>query len=61
MLAPGELSAIVDRIAEREVDPYTAASELVARTLAHDRYLEVTKSQEGPKGLRTGKTRQSGD
>jgi LAO/AO transport system kinase len=46
VLAPGELSAVVDRIAERAVDPYTAASELVARTLAPDRYFEVTKTRE---------------
>jgi LAO/AO transport system kinase len=33
VLAPGELNAIVDRIAARDVDPYTAARELVARSL----------------------------
>jgi LAO/AO transport system kinase len=33
VLAPGELEAMVDRIAGRELDPYTAAGELVARTL----------------------------
>ena len=31
VLAPGELAAIVDRIAAREVDPYTAANELLGR------------------------------
>jgi LAO/AO transport system kinase len=31
VLASGELTSIVDRIAAREVDPYTAASELLAR------------------------------
>jgi len=31
VLAPNELTAIVDRIAERKLDPYTAASELLAR------------------------------
>jgi LAO/AO transport system kinase len=51
VLGAGELETIVDRIAERAVDPYTAASELVARTLTHDRYLEVRKSHEGQKGL----------
>jgi len=33
VLAPDELGAIVDRIASREVDPYTAANELLARAL----------------------------
>ena len=31
VLAPGELDAIVERIAARELDPYTAADELMAR------------------------------
>jgi LAO/AO transport system kinase len=34
VLAPGELGAIVDRIAERQLDPYTAASQLLERALA---------------------------
>jgi LAO/AO transport system kinase len=34
VLAPGELAAIVDRVASREVDPYTAADELLRRALA---------------------------
>ena len=33
VLAPGELSAIVDRIAARELDPYTAAAQLVERVV----------------------------
>jgi putative protein kinase ArgK-like GTPase of G3E family len=33
LLAPGELDAMVDRIARRELDPYTAARDLVARAL----------------------------
>jgi GTPase len=33
VLEPGELPAIVDRIAARELDPYTAASNLLARAL----------------------------
>ena len=33
VLTPGELGAIVDRIASREVDPYTAANDLLARAL----------------------------
>ena len=33
VLAPGELGAIVDRIAARELDPYTAANDLLARAL----------------------------
>jgi LAO/AO transport system kinase len=31
VLAPGELRTIADRVASREIDPYTAADELVAR------------------------------
>jgi putative protein kinase ArgK-like GTPase of G3E family len=34
VLGPGELSSIVDRIAERELDPYTAAEELLERAAA---------------------------
>jgi LAO/AO transport system kinase len=34
VLASGELGALVDRIAAREVDPYTAASDLLRRALA---------------------------
>jgi len=33
ILAPGELTTIVDRIAERSVDPYTAANELLRRAV----------------------------
>jgi LAO/AO transport system kinase len=33
VMAPGELTAIVERIAAREVDPYTAARELFTRGL----------------------------
>src|SRR5436309_2937274 len=33
VLAPGEMNGIVERIAAREVDPYTAADQLVQRTL----------------------------
>jgi LAO/AO transport system kinase len=33
VLGAGELTAIVDRIAAREVDPYTAANELLARAM----------------------------
>jgi LAO/AO transport system kinase len=36
VLAPGELNAVVDRVAERSLDPYTAASELVARGCARE-------------------------
>ncbi len=34
VLAPGEFGAIVDRIASREMDPYTAANDLLNRALA---------------------------
>jgi LAO/AO transport system kinase len=33
VLTPGELGAIVDRIAAREVDPYTAANDLLTRAI----------------------------
>jgi LAO/AO transport system kinase len=39
VLKPGELTAIVDRLAAREVDPYTAANNLLARALASSRSL----------------------
>ena len=39
VLKPGELTTIVDRVAAREVDPYTAASDLLARALAPSRSL----------------------
>jgi hypothetical protein len=34
VLAPGELGSIVDRIATRDIDPYSAANELLRRALA---------------------------
>src|SRR5262249_1323770 len=34
VLAPGELAATVDRIAARELDPYTAADNLLRRAVA---------------------------
>jgi hypothetical protein len=34
ILKPGELAGMVDRIAARELDPYTAADELVGRLVA---------------------------
>jgi LAO/AO transport system kinase len=37
VLAPGELEAILDRIASREIDPYTAADDLLARALGGSR------------------------
>ena len=37
VLGPGELAALVDRIAARELDPYTAAAGLLSRTGAADR------------------------
>ena len=37
VLAPGELASVVDRIAARELDPYTAANDLLGRALAHPR------------------------
>jgi LAO/AO transport system kinase len=33
MLGPGEFEALVERIAKREVDPYTAASDILSRAL----------------------------
>jgi len=35
VLAENELSGLVDRIAAREVDPYTAANDLLARAIKH--------------------------
>jgi LAO/AO transport system kinase len=35
VLAPGELVSMVDRVAARELDPYTAANDLLRRALAH--------------------------
>jgi LAO/AO transport system kinase len=35
VLANGELASVVDRIAERALDPYTAANDLLARALRH--------------------------
>ena len=37
VLESGELTSIVDRIAARQVDPYTAANELLARALTSSR------------------------
>jgi LAO/AO transport system kinase len=37
VLASGELTSIVDRIAAREVDPYTAANDLLSRAAVHSR------------------------
>jgi LAO/AO transport system kinase len=35
VLAPGELGAIVDRIAARDVDPYSAANDLLQRAIGN--------------------------
>jgi len=37
VLASGELTSIVDRIAAREIDPYTAANQLLSRALGPSR------------------------
>jgi LAO/AO transport system kinase len=34
VLAPGELTAMMDRVAARELDPYTAADQLLRRAFA---------------------------
>jgi LAO/AO transport system kinase len=34
VLAPGEFAALVERIARREIDPYSAAADLLARAIA---------------------------
>jgi len=34
VLAPGEFDAIVERIAARDLDPYSAAQDLLTRALA---------------------------
>ena len=33
LIAPSEFAALVDRIAKREVDPYTAASDILSKAL----------------------------
>jgi GTPase len=43
VLSPGELETLVDRIAAREVDPYTAAASLMARALNSPTH-QMTKS-----------------
>jgi LAO/AO transport system kinase len=35
VLAPGELDAVFERIATRETDPYSAAADILQRTLIH--------------------------
>ena len=37
VMKPGELEAVVDRVAARELDPYTAARDLLERALADPR------------------------
>jgi putative protein kinase ArgK-like GTPase of G3E family len=37
VLAAGELASLLDRIAARELDPYTAAADLMTRALAGNR------------------------
>jgi len=44
VLSPGELGALVDQIAAREVDPYTAANDLLRRTLGQLPDRQITKS-----------------
>jgi LAO/AO transport system kinase len=43
VLARGELAAIVDRIAARDVDPYTAATDLLGRALAPGESVESVR------------------
>jgi hypothetical protein len=43
VLAPGELVALVDRIVSREVDPYTAANEILSRAISGQVNHEATK------------------
>jgi LAO/AO transport system kinase len=42
VLKPGELAQVVDRVAAREVDPYTAAADLLGRALQLPNY-QLTK------------------
>ena len=46
VLAPGELVALVDRIVSREVDPYTAANELLSRAISGQVNHEATRVHE---------------
>jgi LAO/AO transport system kinase len=45
VLTPGELTGMVDRIAAREVDPYTAAADLLGRALQSPHH-HITKSRD---------------
>ena len=49
VLAAGELGAIVDRIAAREVDPYTAANDLLSARLDDDAQTANHTNQNGTK------------
>lgn len=45
VLAPGEFDAVVDRIASRQLDPYSAAHDLLARALAGNSEDTTTRSR----------------
>jgi hypothetical protein len=50
VLGEGEMAAIVDRIVERAIDPYTAAGELLARATRHADPSTVTGRTGGASG-----------
>jgi hypothetical protein len=44
VLTPSELAGVLDRIGSREMDPYTAANEILARALNRSFQLRTTSS-----------------
>ncbi len=48
VLRPGEFEAYLERIARRELDPYSAASEIMTRALAHQAAGGRGHGREGP-------------
>jgi LAO/AO transport system kinase len=50
VLAPGELAATVDRIAARDLDPYTAAASLLRRAVGDHQDHQEHKEHEGHEG-----------
>jgi LAO/AO transport system kinase len=50
VLAPGELASVVDRLAARELDPYSAADQLIRRALAGRESLRSSAAPANPSG-----------
>jgi LAO/AO transport system kinase len=47
VLAPGELEATAERIAQRELDPYSAAAAILARALGGGAVTDASREQKG--------------